>query len=177
MDFGPNAPQIINAITAVASGLIGALAGGTATFLVQRGLAQKARRDQRSAVAAMFVADIRAMKHWMNKTNLFAAMDMVGEFLKDEGQTDPNWPRIRALFKANGLELDETIHRKQALLAGSLGLLAVDVATFYATIISLKGNLLALADGLYDDFQSMRSWESRKRSRMRLPPSTTPIRC
>ncbi|RWQ20547.1 hypothetical protein [Mesorhizobium sp.] len=100
----------------------------------------------------MFVADIRAMKHWMGKTNMFAAMDTVSDFYRKGEPIDPNLPKFLELFRVNSVELDETIHRKQALLAGSLGLLAGDVATFCTSIISLKGNLIALADGLYDGF-------------------------
>lgn len=145
-------PQVINALTALTSGLIGVVGGGWATFLVQRGLAQRARDDQKSAVAAMFVADIRALNHWLVKTNMVAALDAFREYATAVGASDPNMVGFLRLFAANVAELDETIHRKQALLAGSMGLVAVDVATVYTTLISLKGNLAALSAGLYDQF-------------------------
>lgn len=134
------------------SGLSGVVAGGWVTFRVQRGLAQKLRDDNRSAVAAMFVADIRMMNEWLRRTNLLKGVQHLRDALSKGKRSDPAFLALLKLFEINVTELDETMFRKQASLAGALGLLAADVAIVYTSAISLQSNVQALLGDLYQEF-------------------------
>lgn len=101
MNIEPYIPQIINAVTAVFSGLSGVVAGGWVTFRVQRGLAQKLRDDNRSAVAAMFVADIRMMNEWLRRTNLLKGVQHLRDALSKGKRSDPAFLALLKLFEIN----------------------------------------------------------------------------
>ncbi len=150
-----NVAQIITAATALLSSLVGALAGGLTTYLVQSRLARSARNTDRGAIAAMFIADIRTINEWLEKTNLPGGIDALRPRLTEQNPEDWVDAETKALFRIisqNMAELDDTFYRRHSINAGSLGVLAVNVAAFYSALTSLKSNLIALAEGLYDAF-------------------------